>query len=86
MKKELLQLESLLTKLGNYFDDKKIITIAVLVQNAAFHADEWNWEDFNPIQQILKEMKEFSPDCHVTNWAYSEFQMIVDGYFMSQKV
>ena len=84
MKQQLIQLESLLRDLGNLYTDNMVITASVLVQNMAFHADEWEESQFEPYLSILKKMKEYNEQAHILQWAYDEAYMIVFGHFMSQ--
>jgi hypothetical protein len=84
MKKELAQLSELVEKLSEVFSDKRFVTLSVLVQNMmvlAHHRREWI--AFTPYLDVLKAMKEFRPNCHVSDWVFQEAQIIVDGHFMS---
>jgi hypothetical protein len=84
MKKELNQLETLLRDLGNLYNNNMVITASVLVQNMAFHADNWKEEEFQPYLSILRKMKEYDEQAHILQWAYDEAYMIICGHFMYQ--
>lgn len=83
MKNELVKLYTLLRSWGNLYNDNMTISASVVVQNMAFSADEWSWDEFEPYLDILKQMKGLNKNDHVMQWAYDEAQMIVDSHFMS---
>ena len=61
-----------------------MITLSVILHNMAFIVNEESKiEDFKDYLLALKLFKDFRPDCHVSQWAYSEADMIIMGHFMS---
>lgn len=85
MKTELQKLHNLLTSWGNLYQDNMVISASVVVQNMAFNADEWSWDEFKPYLDILDQMKGYNKHNHVLQWAYDEAFMTIEGYFMSQE-
>jgi hypothetical protein len=85
MKKELLQLEEVVRELGDFFCNKKYITISVIIQNMAFYAEKWEWNQFKAPLRILELMKSQNEQDHVCQWVSDEASMIVDGHFMSME-
>jgi hypothetical protein len=84
MKKFLNNLSDLLRECSKIWDDNMVVTASVLIQNMAFHANDWKPEQFEPYLNILRLMSELRPDNHTIQWAYSEARMEIDGYFMTQ--
>ena len=83
LKTELEQLYNLARKVADYFDDKRLVTMSVILQNMAFRADVAKESDFSEQLEILRLNSEFRTDCHTSDWFYREADMIVTGYFMS---
>lgn len=84
MKKELIAFSELVRHLSGLFSSERYITISVVLQNMAFHADEFKESEFEPYLRALKLFKECRPDCHISNWVYEEADMIISGHFMSE--
>ena len=83
MKQELSKLEKLLRSIGNLYKWDMVITASVIVQNMAFNADTFEWDEFTPYLDLLKQMKEYNTSNHVLQWAYDEADMIISAHFMS---
>jgi hypothetical protein len=83
MKKFLNNLSKLVGDCGNIWDSQMAISASVIIQNMAYHADEWEWNQFRPYLSILKQMSELRPDDHTIQWAYSEAKMEIEAHFMS---
>jgi hypothetical protein len=83
MKENFIKLENLLRDLGNLYNDQMVITASVLVQNMAFHCENWkDFENYEPYLSILKKMKDFTPSSHILQWAYEEANNIVSYIVM----
>ena len=87
MKKELSQLHDLACAVAEHFNDSRLTTMAVIIQNMKFRAigDTLTWSEFEKPLEVLKLNAIFRPDCHVSQWLYSEAKMIIDGHFMSME-
>jgi hypothetical protein len=85
MKKFLIQLSDLVRECGKIWDDQMAVSASVLIQNMAYNANTWKWEQFEPYLKILKQMTELRPDNHTIQWAYSEARMEIDAHFMSKE-
>ena len=83
MKQELTNLAELIRQLCEIFDDKRYVTISVIVHNMAFNADNFSQLDYEPYLKSLKMFRDCRPDRHISNWVYNETSMIIDGHFMS---
>lgn len=84
MQKNLFNLQVLVEAIAKVWDNPRYVTMSVIIQNMAAYAGEKDESFFVPYLKVLKLNAEYAPNCHVSQWIYSEAWMIVEGHFISE--
>ncbi len=90
LKQDVKKLYKVYDNLAKYFDNPITTTISVLLQNLAFdgsdcqtYSHEKEVEKVNNILSLLRELKDYN-SFYLTEFAYTEVDMIFTGIFMSE--